>query len=163
IKGSDFLADAHAIEVMCTDAPNVIDELDRLGAMWSRAADGRIAQRMLDGSSHPRACYAANLSGHIVLHTLYEQVLRAGIRRYVEAHLIHLLIEEGRVAGVVVWNLPEERREIVRANAVILATGGYGRVFAKTTNGLGSVGDGVAMAYRAGAIISDPEFVQFHP
>src|SRR2546425_75230 len=86
IKGSDFLADEDAVEVMCSDAPNVIDELDRLGAMWSRDADGRIAQRALGGSSRPRSCYAADLSGHIVLHTLYEQVLRAGIRMYVEGH-----------------------------------------------------------------------------
>jgi succinate dehydrogenase / fumarate reductase flavoprotein subunit len=163
VKGSDFLADQDAVEVMCAEAPDVIDELDRLGALWARTAEGRIAQRPLGGSSHPRSCYAADLSGHIVLHTLYEQTLRARIPMYVEWHLLHLLVAEGRVAGAVLWNLPDGRLEVIRANAVVLATGGYGRIYAKSTNGLGSVGDGVAIAYRAGAVVSDPEFVQFHP
>ena len=163
IKGSDFLADQDAVEVMCSEAPEVIRELDRLGALWSRSQEGAIAQRALGGSSHPRACFAADMSGHVVLHTLYEQVLRSGIRLYPEWHLLGLLVEEGRVCGGVFWDLPSGRLEAVRAGAVILATGGYGQVYAKTTNGLGSTGDGVAIAYRAGAVLSDMEFVQFHP
>ena len=163
IKGSDYLADQDAVEVMCSEAADVIDELDRLGAMWSRNDEGGLAQRPLGGSSHPRACYSADMSGHVVLQTLYEQVLRARIPLYVEWHLLDLLVEDGQVAGAVFWNLPEARLEVVRASAVLLATGGYGRVYAKTSNGLGSTGDGVALAYRAGAIVSDPEFVQFHP
>ena len=163
IKGSDFLADQDAVEVMCSEAPEVIRELDRLGALWTRTEDGRIAQRALGGSSYPRACYAADMSGQVVLHTLYEQALRAGIRLYPEWHLLSLLVEEGRVCGGVFWDLPGGRLEVVRAHAVVLATGGYGRVYAKTTNGLGSTGDGVAIAYRAGAVVSDLEFVQFHP
>jgi succinate dehydrogenase / fumarate reductase, flavoprotein subunit len=163
IKGSDFLADQDAVQVMCGEAAQVIDEIDRLGALWSRTDDGRIAQRPLGGSSHARSCYAADLSGHIVLHTLYQQVMRASIPLYPEWHLLHVLVEGGRAAGAVFWNLPDGRLEVVRARAVILATGGYGRIYAKSTNGLGSVGDGVALAYRAGAVISDPEFVQFHP
>lgn len=163
IKGSDYLADQDAVEVMCSEAPEVIYEIDRLGAMWSRTEGGGIAQRQLGGSSYPRACYAADMSGHVVLHTLYEQVLRAGIRVYPEWHLLALLVEDGRACGGVFWDLPGGRLEVVRASAVILATGGYGRVYAKTTNGLGSTGDGVAIAYRAGAVVSDLEFVQFHP
>jgi succinate dehydrogenase / fumarate reductase flavoprotein subunit len=163
IKGSDYLADQDAVEVMCSEAPEVIDELDRLGVMWSRTEEGGLAQRPLGGSSNARTCYAADMSGHVVLQTLYEQVLRARIPLYVEWHLLDLLVEEGQVAGAVFWNLPEARLEVVRASAVLLATGGYGRVYAKTTNGLGSTGDGVAIAYRAGAVVSDLEFVQFHP
>lgn len=163
IKGSDYLADQDAVEVMCSEAPDVIDELDRLGALWSRTESGTIAQRALGGSSHPRACYSADLSGHVVLHALHEQARRTQIPFYVEWQLLDLLIEKGAVAGAILWNLPEGRLEVIRARAVILATGGYGRVYAKSTNGLGSVGDGVALAYRAGAIVSDLEFVQFHP
>ena len=163
IKGSDYLADQDAVEVMCEEAPDVIDELDRLGVMWSRTEQGTLAQRPLGGSSIPRACYAADLSGHVVLHTLYEQVRRCGIGVHSEWHLLDLLVEEGRVAGAVFWNLPAGCLEVVRARAVLLATGGHGRIYAKTTNGLGSTGDGVAIAYRAGAVVSDPEFVQFHP
>jgi succinate dehydrogenase / fumarate reductase flavoprotein subunit len=103
------------------------------------------------------------MSGQVVLHTLYEQVLRAGIRLYPEWQLLSLLVEDGRVCGGVFLNLPGGRLEVIRAHAIILATGGYGRVYAKTTNGLGCTGDGVAIAYRAGAVLSDLEFVQFHP
>jgi len=163
VKGGDYLGDQDAIEVMCSEAPEVIRELDRLGVMWSRRPNGAIAQRPLGGSSMPRACFAADLSGHVVLHTLYDQALGAGIPLRIEWHLVGLLVEEGRVAGGMFWNLAEGRLEEIRASAVILATGGYGRVYRKTTNGLGSAGDGVAAAYRAGATLSDLEFVQFHP
>lgn len=163
IKGSDYLADQEAVEVMCEEAPEVIRELDRLGAMWSRSNEGAIAQRRLGGSSHARACYAADMSGHIALQTLYEQTLRHRIPLLVEWHLLALLVEEERIAGGVFWNLPGGRLEVVRSTAVILATGGYGRIYSKTTNGLGSTGDGVAIAYRVGAVLSDMEFVQFHP
>lgn len=163
IKGSDYLADQDAVDVMCREAPVVIDELDRLGVSWSRTPEGRIALRPLGGASNARACYAADLSGHVVLHTLYEQARRIGVRISTEWYLLELLVEDGRVAGAVFWNLPGGHLEVVRAKAVLLATGGYGRVYAKTTNGLGSTGDGMAIAYRAGAVIADPEFVQFHP
>jgi succinate dehydrogenase / fumarate reductase flavoprotein subunit len=163
VKGSDYLADQNAVEVMCREAPEVIAELDRLGAMWSRTSDGRLAQRRLGGSSASRTRFAADMSGHIVLQTLYEQVLRRRIPVLVEWHLLALLLDNGRAAGGVFWNLRRGRIEYVRAAAVILATGGFGRVYARTTNGLGSAGDGVALAYRAGAPLSDMEFVQFHP
>lgn len=163
IKGSDYLADQDAVEVMCSEAPHVIRDLDRWGVMWSRSADGDLAQRVLGGASHSRACYAADLSGHVVLQILYEQALRAGIPIRTEWHLLELLVDEGRVTGGVFWNLRAGRLEVVRAGVVILATGGYGRIYAKTTNGLGSTGDGAALAYRAGATLSDMEFVQFHP
>jgi succinate dehydrogenase / fumarate reductase flavoprotein subunit len=163
VKGSDYLADQSAVAVMCEEAPDVIGELDRLGAMWSRSEDGRLARRRLGGSSAPRARFAADMSGHIVLQTLYEQVLRRRIPIRVEWHLLRLLVLDHRVVGGVFWNLPEGQLEFVRAGSVILATGGYGRTFARTTNGLGSTGDGVALAYRAGAVLADMEFVQFHP
>jgi succinate dehydrogenase / fumarate reductase flavoprotein subunit len=163
VKGSDYLADQTAVEVMCEEAPDVIAELDRLGAMWSRNDDGQLARRRLGGSSAPRARFAADMSGHVVLQTLYEQILRRRIPVMVEWHLLGLLTRDHRVVGGMFWNLADGRFEVVRAAWVILATGGYGRVFARTTNGLGSTGDGVALAYRAGAVLSDMEFVQFHP
>ena len=163
VKGSDYLGDQDAIEAMCSEAPGVIAELERLGVLWSRNGDGRIAQRSLGGAAFPRTCFAADLSGHVVLHTLYEQILKRGVRVYPEWHLLDLLVEGGRVVGAMCYDLASGRREVIRAKVVVLATGGYGRAFRKTTNAHACTGDGMAIAYRAGAILSDMEFVQFHP
>lgn len=163
IKGSDYLADENAVETMCREAPEVMRELDRLGTAWSRSIDGQIAQRPLGGASFPRACYAADMSGHVVLQILFEQLMRAGTRVRIEWHLLGLLTDHDRISGAAFWNLRAGRVEFVHAKTVVLATGGYGRVYARTTNGLGSTGDGVAAAYRAGATLADMEFVQFHP
>jgi succinate dehydrogenase / fumarate reductase flavoprotein subunit len=163
VKGSDYLGDQDAIDVLCSEGPEVIIELEQMGVLWSRTPDGKIAQRSLGGAGFPRACYAADLSGHVVLHTLYEQALRRGIRFYSEWQLLELLLEGGRVSGVLAYNLARASFEVIRCKVVILATGGYGRVYAKTTNGLANTGDGMAIAYRAGATLSDMEFVQFHP
>lgn len=163
VKGSDYLGDQNAIEVLCSDGPQVILELEKMGVPWNRRADGGIAQRSLGGAGFPRACFAADFSGHVVLHTLYEQALRQGIKIYPEWYLLELLVEDGRVAGAVVYDLAQARIEIIRAKQIVLATGGYGRAFFKTTNGHANTGDGMAIAYRAGAVLSDMEFVQFHP
>ncbi len=163
VKGSDYIGDQDAIEVLCSDAPQVIYELERMGVPWTRRADGGIAQRALGGAGFPRACFAADFSGHVVLHTLYEQILKLGVKIYPEWHLLELLMEEGRLSGALVYDIPGARLEVIRAKEVILATGGYGRAFAKTTNAHASTGDGMAIAYRAGAVLSDMEFVQFHP
>ncbi|HHW43134.1 FAD-dependent oxidoreductase [Desulfofundulus thermobenzoicus] len=163
VKGSDYLGDQDAIEVLCSEGPEVILELERMGVPWTRTADGRVAQRSLGGAGFPRACFAADFSGHVVLHTLYEQVLKRGLKIYPEWHLVALLVEGGQVAGALVYDLPRARLEVIRCKVVILATGGYGRAFAKTTNAHANTGDGMAIAYRAGAVLSDMEFVQFHP
>lgn len=163
VKGGDYLGDQDAIEVLCSDGPQVILELERMGVPWSRRADGHIAQRSLGGAGFPRACFAADFAGHVVLHTLYEQILRRGVKIYPEWHLLELLLENGQVAGALVYDFARAKLEIIRAKQVILATGGYGRAFAKTTNAHANTGDGMAIAYRAGATLSDMEFVQFHP
>ncbi len=163
VKGSDYLGDQDAIEVLCSDGPEVIRELDRMGVPWTRSTDGAIAQRSLGGAGFPRACFAADFSGHVVLHTLYEQILKHGVKVYPEWHLLELLVEDGRVAGALVYDLARARLEVIRTKLIILATGGYGRAFAKTTNAHANTGDGMAIAYRAGAVLSDMEFVQFHP
>lgn len=163
VKGSDYLGDQDAIEVLCSDGPQVIFELEKMGVPWTRCEDGTIAQRALGGAGFPRACFAADFSGHVVLHTLYEQALKRNVRIYSEWHLLDLIVEAGRVVGATVYDLARAQLEIIRAKQVILATGGYGRAFAKTTNAHANTGDGMAIAYRAGAVLSDMEFVQFHP
>ena len=163
VKGSDYLGDQDAIEVLCAEGPEIILELESLGVTWTRRADGGIAQRSLGGAGFPRGCFAADFSGHIVLHTLYEQSLKQGLKVYPEWHLLEILVDEGRVAGALVYDLARARLEVIRAKQIILATGGYGRAFFKTTNGHANTGDGMAIAYRAGAVLSDMEFVQFHP
>lgn len=163
VKGSDYLGDQDAIEVLCSEGPEVILELERMGVPWTRDSAGGIAQRPLGGASFPRACFAADFSGHVVLHTLYERALQRGIKIYPERSLVNLLVEDGQVAGALVYDLARAKLEVIRSKVVILATGGYGRAFAKTTNAHSSTGDGMAIAYRAGATLSDMEFVQFHP
>lgn len=163
VKGSDYLGDQDAIEVLCSDGPQVIRELERMGVPWSRRADGRIAQRSLGGAGFPRACFVADFSGHVVLHALYEQILKQGVKVYPERHLLELFVEDGQVAGALAYDLAHARLEVIRSKQIVLATGGYGRAFSKTTNAHANTGDGMAIAYRAGAVLSDMEFVQFHP
>lgn len=163
VKGSDYIGDQDAIEILCSEGPEVIRELEMMGVSWSRTDDGRVAQRSLGGAGFPRACYAADFAGHVVLHTLYERALKAGIKFYPEWYLVDLLVEDGSLAGILVYRLDSGRTEVIRCKALIMATGGYGRIFQKTTNGHASTGDGMALAYRAGAVLADMEFVQFHP
>lgn len=163
VKGSDYLGDQDAIEVLCSEGPEVILELERMGVPWSRTSDGGVAQRSLGGAGFPRACFAADFSGHVVLHTLYEQTLKRGIKIYPEWHMVQLLVDDGQVVGVLAYDLARGSLEVIHSKVVVLATGGYGRAFAKTTNAHANTGDGMAIAYRAGAVLSDMEFVQFHP
>lgn len=163
VKGSDYIGDQDAIEILCSEGPEVIRELEMMGVPWSRTEDGQVAQRSLGGAGFPRACYAADLSGHVVLHTLYEQAIKAGIKIYPEWYLVEILTENGCAAGLLVYELATGRLEVIRCRVLIMATGGYGRVFQKTTNCHANTGDGMAIAYRAGAVLGDMEFVQFHP
>jgi len=163
VKGSDYLGDQDAIEVLITEAAEAIYELERWGMLFDRRPDGRIAQRPFGGAGFPRGCYAADLSGHAALHALYEQILRRSVRVYPEWMLLDLDVQDGVCRGAVAMDFQSGRLEQIRAKTVVLATGGYGRAFRKTTNDVVNNGDGMAIAYRNGATLSDMEFVQFHP
>ncbi len=163
VKGSDYLGDQDSIEAMAEDAPRQIVWLEHRGCIFSRMPDGRIAQRPFGGAGSPRTCYSADVTGLVILHTLWEQLERFGVKVYEEYFATALCIEDGVGTGVVAYNMRSGELELVTAKATIFATGGLGRVYAKTTNGYASTGDGMAIAYRAGIPLMDMEFVQFHP
>ena len=163
IKGSDYLGDQDAIEAMCEDAPRQIVWLEHRGCIFSRMPDGRIAQRPFGGAASPRTCYSADVTGLVILHTLWEQLERFQVKVYEEYFATALCIEDGIGSGVVAYNMRNGELELITAKATIFATGGLGRVYAKTTNGYASTADGLAIAYRAGLPLMDMEFVQFHP
>lgn len=162
-KGGLYLGDQDAIEAMCREAPGEILELERMGVIFSRDAHGRIAQRPFGGAGFPRTCYAADRTGHALLHALYEQILKRRTTVYEEWYVTALVVEAGVCRGVIAWDLLHGGLRMLQAKAVILATGGSGRVFLTSTNAVINTGDGMALAYRAGAPLMDMEFVQFHP
>ena len=162
-KGGLYLGDQDAIEAMCREAPQDILELERMGVIFSRTPEGRIAQRPFGGAGFPRTCYAADRTGHALLHAMYEQLMKRRCRVYEEWYVTALLLEQGRCCGVVAWDLVHGGLQALHAKAVILATGGSGRVFSTSTNAVINTGDGMALAYRAGLPLEDMEFVQFHP
>ncbi len=163
IKGSDYLADQSAARIMCEQAPLLVYELDHWGCPWSRLEDGKIAQRPFGGAGYPRCCYAADRSGHMVLHTLYERSVQTGVKVYEEWLAISLAVENDRIHGVVAMEMATGRLEVISAKVVVLATGGYGRIFSRSSNALICTGSGISLAYEAGVPIEDMEFVQFHP
>ncbi len=163
IKGSDYLADQDTAELMCQEAIPAIYELEHLGVPFSRFPGGVIAQRPFGGAGFPRTCYAADRTGLVILHTLYEQSVRRNVRFYNEWLVTQLVVKNGRCLGVVVYDLENAEFIPVRARAVVFATGGYGRVYMKTTNAFINHGSGIGAAYRAGIPLKDLEFVQFHP
>ena len=162
-KGGLYLGDQDAIEAMCREAPDDILELERLGVIFSRNEQGHIAQRPFGGAGFPRTCYAADRTGHAILHAMYEQLLKRRIAVYEEWYVTSLIMEGGACQGVVAWDLIHGGVHAIGAKAVILATGGSGRVFLTSTNAVINTGDGMALAYRASAQLADMEFVQFHP
>jgi len=162
-KGGLYLGDQDAIEVMCREGPGDILELERMGVIFSRDERGRIAQRPFGGAGFPRTCYAADRTGHAILHAMYEQLLKRRVFVYEEWYVTSLIVEDGACRGVVAWDLLHGGLHAIGAKAVILATGGSGRVFLTSTNAVINTGDGMALAYRAGAPLEDMEFVQFHP
>ncbi|MBV8580449.1 MAG: FAD-dependent oxidoreductase [Candidatus Eremiobacteraeota bacterium] len=162
-KGSDYLGDQDSIEAMAEDAPRQIIWLEHRGCIFSRMPDGRIAQRPFGGAGSPRTCYSADVTGLVILHTLWEQLERFGVKVYEEYFATALCVEDGVGSGIVAYNMRNGELELVTAKATIFATGGLGRVYRKTTNGYASTGDGMAIAYRAGIPLMDMEFVQFHP
>ncbi|MCX9073583.1 MAG: FAD-dependent oxidoreductase, partial [Candidatus Methanoperedens sp.] len=162
IKGSDYLADQDAVEVMCRDAPHRVIEMEHLGTLFSRV-DGRIAQRPFGGAGFPRTAYAEDRTGHALLHTMYEQAQRNGIKFYEEWFITRLAVKNNRCAGAVGYNIASGGIEGFLAKAVIFATGGYGRIYRRSTNSIINTGFGCAVALRAGTALEDMEFVQFHP
>ncbi len=163
IKGSDWLGDQDAIELMVRQAPEIIYEYERMGCVFSRLADGRIAQRRFGGHSMPRANYAADYTGHVLLHTIHEQALKQGVTFYSEWYCLDLVVEDNVCRGLVALDVVSGRLHLMRAKAVVFATGGYGRAWKITSNATANTGDGVAIAYNAGVPLMDMEFVQFHP
>ncbi|MBP1767722.1 MAG: Succinate dehydrogenase flavoprotein subunit [Candidatus Aminicenantes bacterium] len=163
IKGSDYLADQDAAELMCREAVPAIYELEHFGVPFSRSPAGLIAQRPFGGAGFPRTCFAADRTGLVIAHTLYEQALRRQVKVYEEALVTKIVVENGRCVGVVIYDLASGQILPIRARAVIFATGGYGRVYLKTTNAYINHGSGIGMAYRAGVALKDLEFVQYHP
>lgn len=163
IKGSDYLADQDAAELMCREAVPMMFELENMGVPFSRFPGCVIAQRPFGGAGFPRTCYAADRTGMVLLHTLYEQCVRRGVKFYEEWLVTNLVAHEGRCLGVVAYDLTSGRILPLIARAVIFATGGYGRVFQRSTNAFINLGSGIGMAYKAGIPLKDMEFVQFHP
>ncbi|MEC4803482.1 MAG: succinate dehydrogenase/fumarate reductase flavoprotein subunit [Jaaginema sp. PMC 1079.18] len=163
VKGSDYLADQDAVEILTKEAPDTIIDLEHLGVLFSRLENGRIAQRAFGGHSHKRTCYAADKTGHAILHELVNNLRRHGVIIYEEWYVMELILEDGEAKGVVMYRILDGTLEVVRAKVVMFATGGYGRVFNTTSNDYASTGDGLAMCAAAGLPLEDMEFVQFHP
>jgi succinate dehydrogenase / fumarate reductase, flavoprotein subunit len=163
VKGSDYLGDQDAIEILCTDAPDDVYQLENWGAVFSRTEDGRIAQRPFGAAGEPRTAYAADITGHVLVHVLYEQVMKRDIPAYEEFFAWKLVVDDDRCQGVIAWDIVNGGLKTIGAKTVILATGGAGRLYVGTTNAYACTGDGMAMALRGGVALEDMEMMQFHP
>jgi succinate dehydrogenase flavoprotein subunit len=163
VKGSDFLADQKAVETLTKEAIPTIFELESWGAPFSRLDDGKIAQRPFGGAAFPRTCYSQDRTGHNLLHTLYQQCLRNEIEVLNEWMLLELIVKDKICQGAVVMNLQNGEIETITAKSVILATGGAGKIYGKSTNAMINTGSGMMIANRAGIALKDMEFIQFHP
>lgn len=163
IKGSDFLADQDAVEMMCQEGIDRVIEMEHWGTLFSRTEDGKIAQRPFGGTGFPRTCYTADRTGHNLLHVLYEQVTDLQIPVYEEWYALSLVVNDGRCIGILAFHLFKGRIVPIQAKAVLLATGGYGRIYLRSTNAVINTGSGCYLAYKAGVPLEDMEFVQFHP
>jgi len=164
VSGGDWLCDQDAVDEFVAEAPGELLRMEHWGCPWSREPDGRVAVRPFGGMKTERTWYAADRTGFFMLHTLFQTSLKfPSIRRFDEVHTIDLLVEDGRCTGVIALEMKTGRLLAFRARAVILATGGAGRVYPFTTNGAIKTGDGMAMAFRAGVPLKDMEFVQYHP
>ena len=170
VKGSDYLGDQDAIEVMCKDAPRAVLEVEHMGVPFSRNDDGTIAQRAFGGHTRDfgaapvkRACYASDRTGRVILDTLFEQCVKLGVKVYAEYQLVDISLRNGRANGGVLLELATGELHEVKSKAMLLATGGYGRLFKTTSNCHGNAGETLSILYRQGLPLQDLEFVQFHP
>jgi len=163
VKGSDYLGDQDAIEILCNEAPGDVYQLEHWGAVFSRTEDGRIAQRPFGAAGAPRTAYAADITGHVLVHVLYEQVMKRAIPTYEEFFAWKLVLNDDRCQGVIAWDLLNGGLKSIGAKTVILTTGGAGRLYTGTTNAYACTGDGMSMALRVGVALKDMEMMQFHP
>ena len=170
VKGGDYLTDQDAAEVLAKDAPRAIYELEHMGVPFNRTPAGTIAQRAFGGHTRDfgkapvkRACHAADRTGRVIMDTLYFESLRKGIKVYEEFYLLDLIMKENKVVGIVAYELATGAIHVFHSRVVLLATGGFGKVYKTTSNCFANTGDGVYLAYRARVPLEDMEFVQFHP
>jgi len=163
IKGSDFLADQDAVEVMSSEAGAAVLELERMGVIFSRGEDGKLGTRAFGGQKVARTFFVGAITGSAILHVLFEQSLKLGLNVYEEWFVTKLIIEDGVCRGVVAIDLKTGDMHTIKAKAVIMAAGGAGRVFEPSTNALICTGDGLSLAYRAGVPLMDMEMIQYHP
>jgi succinate dehydrogenase / fumarate reductase flavoprotein subunit len=163
VKGSDYLADQDAVEIIAREAGRDIIELDHMGVTFNRDETGHLGARNFGGASHSRTYFVADFTGQAILHVMYEQLMKANTRVYEEWFVADLIMQDGACRGVVAIEMLTGRVEAIYAKAVIIAAGGLGRVFEPSTNALICTGDGMAAAYRAGVPLMDMEMVQYHP
>jgi succinate dehydrogenase / fumarate reductase flavoprotein subunit len=163
VKGSDFLGDQDSIEIFTREAPGDIIQLEHWGAFFSRREDGKLAQRPFGAAGSPRTIYAADITGHVLIQVLYEQVCKRDIRVYEEFFAWQLVVNDDRCQGVICWDLLNGGLKTVGGKTIVMATGGAGRQYRATTNAYACTGDGTAMALHAGLPLKDMEFMQFHP
>ncbi|MGK4581209.1 succinate dehydrogenase flavoprotein subunit [Kitasatospora sp. HPMI-4] len=170
VKGGDYLVDQDAAEIMCKEAIDAVLDLEKMGLPFSRTDQGRIDQRRFGGHSRNhgeapvrRSCYAADRTGHMILQTLFQNCVKHGVEFFNEFYVLDLLINEGKTAGVVAYELATGEIHVFQAKAVIFASGGTGKMFKVTSNAHTLTGDGQAVAYRRGLPLEDMEFFQFHP
>jgi succinate dehydrogenase / fumarate reductase flavoprotein subunit len=163
VKGSDFIGDQDSIEVFTSEAPDDIIQLEHWGAVFSRRDDGKLAQRPFGAAGSPRTVYAADITGHVLIQVLYEQLVKRDMKVYEEFFAWQLVLNDGRCQGVVCWDLLNGGLKTLGGKTVVMATGGAGRQYRVTTNAYACTGDGMAMALHAGLPLKDMEFMQFHP
>ncbi len=163
VKGSDYLGDQDAIEILTSEAPANILELQKMGVVFNRNESGGIAQRPFGGQSFPRSCYYADAVGHMMLHGLFDNVLKYKTKILYEYFVTSIIADNGKIGGLVAYDIKNGRFEGISAKAVLFATGGYGQVYSSNTNALINTGDGMAVSIKAGVPLMDMEFVQFHP
>ena len=170
VKGGDYLSDQDAAEILAKDAIRAVYELEHMGVPFNRTPEGKIAQRFFGGHTRnfgeapvKRICYAADRSGRVMMDTLYFDAVKKGIKIYPEFHALDLVIRDGQVAGLVAYELATGEVHFFHSRAVLIATGGYGKIYKVTSNAFASTGDGVALTYGRGLPLKDMEFVQFHP
>ncbi len=163
IKGSDYLADQEAVEIMCKEAGENLIELEHMGVIFSRDEEGKLGTRRFGGQSVARTFFVGAITGSAMLHVLYEQTVKQKAQVYEEWFVTKLIIEDGECRGVIAMDMHSGKLEIIKAKSVILATGGAGRIFEPSTNALICTGDGLALAYDVGASLMDMEMIQYHP
>ena len=163
IKGSDYLGDQDAIEIMCRSAGQSLIDMEHMGVTFNRDDEGKLGTRAFGGQRRARTFFVGDFTGQALLHVMFEQLIKSGVRRYEEWFVTSLIIEEGQIAGVTALEIRTGKLHAIRAKSVIFCTGGCGRLFEPSTNALIVTGDGMALAYNAGAKLMDMEMVQYHP